>query len=52
MDDAGEEETDDREEMPDTGEEHGGAGVGVNESVKVQQKRLEIIKPLMFLVQL
>lgn len=47
MDDVGEEVTEDveGEVRRDTGEEHAGAGVGVDESVKVQQKRFESIKP-------
>lgn len=38
MDDVGEGVTDEGEERRDTGEEHGEAGVGVDESVKVQQE--------------
>ena len=50
MDDAGEGVTGESEgeERRDPGEEHAGAGVGVDDSVKVQQKRFEIIKPLLF----
>lgn len=47
MDDAGEAVTEDGEgeERRDTGEEHAAAGVGVDESVIVQQKIFESIKP-------
>lgn len=41
MDDAGEGVTEEGEERRDPGEEHAGAGVGVDESVKVQQRDLK-----------
>lgn len=45
MEDGGEVGTEEGEERRDAGEEHAMAGVEVDESVKVQQKRFEIIKP-------
>ncbi len=50
MDDAGEGVTGEAEgeERRDPGEEQAEAGVGVDESVKVQPKRFGIIKPLTF----
>lgn len=45
MEDAGELGTEEGDERRDTGEEHARAGVEVDESVKIQQKRFEIIKP-------